>query len=138
MSTNNPCQNCIGKRGTGEECCIDVFIILNSDEFHFFEKYPGFYEIKEEKGGIFYTNEGCPYLEEEYQCSIQETKPWYCKYYPIFITGEPYVDAKCPVHKSKEYELTPKIERQLQKLKKRYPIYKKEWVWDEIKGILRL
>ena len=138
MSKNNPCYNCIGKKGDGEDCCIDVFIILNSDECHLFENFSGFLEIKEEKGGIFYTDEGCPYLKEDYNCSIHENKPQYCKYYPIFITGDPYVDTNCPVHKSKEYEFTSIIGKQIERLKEKYPIYQKEWIWDEVKEKLLL
>ena len=85
MTSNNPCIRCIGITGNGEDCCIDVYLILNPDECHLFEKYSGFYSLKKEEGGIFYTNEGCPYLGKEYQCTVHEKKPLYCKFYPIFI-----------------------------------------------------
>jgi Fe-S-cluster containining protein len=137
MTSHNPCVRCIGITGSGEDCCIDVYLILNSDECHLFENYSGFYRPKKEKGGIFYTSEGCPYLGEENQCTIHEKKPLYCKYYPIFITGDPYVDTNCPAHKVKEYRLTSAIEKEIVKLKKKYDIYTKEWLWDDVKKILR-
>ena len=132
MSTNNPCQNCIGKSGTGMECCNDVFLILNSKECHLFRKYLGFIEIKEEKGAVYYTNDNCPYLNEENECLIHDIKPLYCKYYPIFITGVPYNDDNCPASIGDKYILTRSIEEDIEKLQNKYPIYQREWLWEDV------
>ncbi|PWI47183.1 hypothetical protein CEE45_12835 [Candidatus Heimdallarchaeota archaeon B3_Heim] len=135
MTATNPCRFCIGERGAGEDCCIDVFIILNPDEMDLFEKFPGFCVTKEKDGAVFYTKEGCPYLDKEKKCSIHDFKPLYCKFYPIFITGIPYTDDKCPAYQGLEYNLTSMVEKEIRNLQKRYPIYKKEWLWEDVERL---
>ena len=137
MTETNRCKSCIGKRGTGEDCCIDVFIILNPDEIELFENFYGFCITKENEGAVYYTKDGCPYLDKENKCKIHNDKPLYCKYYPIFITGTPYTDDKCPAHQGSEYNLTSKIEEEIRSLQGHYPIYKKEWLWKEVEHVIQ-
>ena len=137
MAHNNPCKHCIGKNGQGEECCVDVFIILNKDECRLFEKFNGYYWLKKDEGAIFYTKNGCPYLDEAKQCIIHTKKPLYCKFYPIFLTGIPYVDEECPAHEDDAYKLTPEILLQINEIKSNYPIYEKEWLWKDVKKIVK-
>ncbi len=136
MKEINHCENCIGKSGQGEKCCIDVFIILNIDECHLFENFSGYHWLKQENGAIFYTKEGCPYLNENNHCNIHAMKPLYCKFYPIFLTGETYIDESCPAHVKKDYRLSSEILAQITEIKSSYPIYEKEWLWEDIKKIV--
>jgi Fe-S-cluster containining protein len=137
MSANNPCENCIGEEGTGEDCCIDVFIILNSQEIHLFKEFSGYYSVENGRGAVFYTKEGCPYLDKSNQCGIHDIKPLYCRYYPIFITGAPYIDDKCPANRGSEYTLTAQVKGEIRKLQKKFPVYKKEWLWEEVQELIR-
>ncbi|MHA1976253.1 MAG: YkgJ family cysteine cluster protein [Candidatus Hodarchaeales archaeon] len=137
MTVHNPCENCIGEKGTGEDCCIDVFIILNPQEMSLFEKFSGFHPVNGKEGAIFYTKEGCPYLDNEYQCAIHEIKPLYCKNYPIFITGVPYIDDKCPARHDAEYVLNRSIKKEIKALQARFPIYDKEWLWEEVEQLIQ-
>ncbi len=131
MENKNCCFGCIGKNGN--DCCIDVFIILNPDEIHLFNKYHGFFEV--DNGGIFYTTQGCPYFQKE-NCQIHEIKPLYCKFYPIYITGNPFIDEECPIHKN--YQLSGELVEQISDLQLLYPIYKREWFWQEVKEELNV
>lgn len=132
MSNENVCRDCIGRKDN--DCCIDVYIILNSDEIHLFKNYSeGFKQVI--NGGIFYTTQGCPYLKNN-QCSIHQQKPLYCKYYPIFITGKPFIDNECSIHKG--YQLSKVIKNNIYELQRIYPIYKKEWYWEEVKRELQI
>jgi Fe-S-cluster containining protein len=137
LTTDNPCVHCIGQKGTGEECCIDVFIILNSQEMSLFEGYSGFLPIPEDDGAIFYTKEGCPYLDQRNQCSIHSIKPLYCKFYPIFITGAPYIDDKCPANRNADYSLTIETQLEINTLQEKFPIYKREWLWEEVEQLIQ-
>ena len=130
MAVNNPCKDCIGDEGQGEDCCIDVYIILNPDEITFFEDKEG-YMAYEDLGGVYYTEKGCAYLKDRL-CSIHEKKPLYCKYYPIFITGKPFVDHECPSHTEKQFKLPKSVIKEIRELQKKFPIYKKEWTWSEV------
>ncbi|MFX0182696.1 MAG: YkgJ family cysteine cluster protein [Candidatus Hodarchaeota archaeon] len=129
MDRSNPCHGCIGKKGN--DCCSDVFIILNDTETHLFENYNGFKYIGE-LGGLFYTTKGCPYLDETQNCGIHDKKPLYCKFYPIFITGEIFVDDDCPMHTLKRYELSERRKKKIFALQKRFPIYKKDWFFSDV------
>jgi Fe-S-cluster containining protein len=128
MDETNPCQDCIGVNGN--ECCFDVFIILNPFEEKLFENFEGFKKVKH--GAIFYTKNGCPYLNKNKKCSIHNEKPLYCHYYPIFITGDIYVDTECPAHGLECFKLTPKIKKSLLKLQGEFPIYKKDWFYSDV------
>jgi Fe-S-cluster containining protein len=136
MSFENPCKFCIGTQSQGEDCCIDVFIVLNTDECALFEKYNGYYWLKKDNGAIFYTKEGCPYLDNANQCTIHLKKPLYCKFYPIFLTGDPYVDDACPAHVLEDYKLSSEVLRQIKEIQQKYPIYEKEWLWKDIKKVI--
>jgi hypothetical protein len=132
LNTKNPCVHCINQKGIGEECCIDVFIILNPDELQLFKHFSGYYPSKRNEGAVFYTKKGCPYLDHKNRCSIHTIKPLYCKYYPIFITGMPYTDDQCPAHQNSEFILTSRIEKEIYSLQSKYPIYTKEWLWEDV------
>ncbi|MFX1283099.1 MAG: YkgJ family cysteine cluster protein [Promethearchaeota archaeon] len=132
MSKENLCRNCIGR--DGNDCCIDVYIILNPDEVYLFKNYSErFKQVKD--GGIYYTTQGCPYFHNN-QCVIHQTKPLYCKYYPIFITGKPFIHDECSIHKN--YQITKAIKEEISELQQIYPIYKREWYWEEVKKVLRI
>ncbi|MHA1996343.1 MAG: YkgJ family cysteine cluster protein [Candidatus Hodarchaeales archaeon] len=137
MTESNPCEHCIGEKGAGEDCCIDVFIILNSQELSLFNEFYGFHPVVDQDGAIFYTKEGCPYLNEDYQCSIHDIKPLYCKIYPIFITGVPYIDDKCPAHLDSEYVLNTALKDEIKLLQRQNPIYRKEWLWEEVEQFIQ-
>lgn len=132
LKDSNPCNNCIDF--TENECCKHVYIVLNPDELYLFEDYRGLYLTK--GGGIFYHEIKCPYLNSQLMCKIHDKKPLYCKYYPIFITGNIFLDDNCPIHLSSEYQLTENIKSEIQQLQKKYPIYQNEWFWDDIKKLL--
>ena len=132
MVDNNPCKECIGRDGQGEDCCIDVYIILNPEEIYLFKDKNGYVQYKEE-GGVFYTEEGCPYLSVDNQCLIHDKKPLYCKYYPIFITGKPYVDQECPANTISSFTLTKDILKEIQQLQEKFPIYRSEWTWLDVR-----
>ncbi|MFX0184952.1 MAG: YkgJ family cysteine cluster protein [Candidatus Hodarchaeota archaeon] len=129
MNKSNPCHGCIENKGN--DCCVDVFIILNETETHLFEKHKGFLNVGQ-LGGIFYTINGCPYLDSEKYCIIHDKKPLYCKFYPIFITGDIYTDDECPMHTMKAYKLDEKRKIQIKALQKQFPIYKYEWLFSDI------
>ncbi len=131
MESQNCCNGCIGK--DGNDCCVDVFLILNPNELHLFENHSGFKKIK--NGGIYYTIKGCPYFKN-YNCQIHDNKPMYCKFYPIFITGDPFIHKECLIHK--KYELNEKISKEILEIKTEYPIYKREWFWEEVKDELKI
>ncbi|UCG03459.1 MAG: YkgJ family cysteine cluster protein [Candidatus Heimdallarchaeota archaeon] len=132
MSSDNVCLDCIGK--DGNDCCIDVYIILNPEEIHLFKKHKeGFIEVKD--GGLFYTTKGCPYFEENH-CQIQLKKPLYCKYYPVFITGKPFIHDECSINSN--YKLTASLRKEVVELQQIYPIYKRDWYWEEVKRELQL
>ena len=137
MTATNPCIQCIGEEGSGEDCCIDVFIILNSQELNLFNEFSGFQPAVDQEGAIFYTKKGCPYLDEDFQCGIHDIKPLYCKFYPIFITGVPYIDDKCPASKNLDYSLTIETQLEINTLQEKFPIYKKEWLWEEVEQIIQ-
>lgn len=128
MNDLNPCIGCIGEND--KECCLDVFIVLNPSEIHFFQNFDGFLAV--EGGGIFYTENGCPYLNQ-LQCTIHSEKPLYCKYYPIFITGEPYLDDGCQVHNY--YSLTDVKLAEIKALQEKFPVYKPEWTLEDIEKL---
>jgi Fe-S-cluster containining protein len=136
MTIDNPCKHCIGKNGQGEDCCIDVYIILNREECGLFEEFSGYYWLEEDNGAIFYTKEGCPYLDTKKQCSIHSKKPLYCKFYPIFLTGDSYVDDACPAHENEDYKLSSEVLAQIKNIKLSNPIYKKEWLWEDVEKII--
>ena len=127
MSFLNPCRECIGKTGQGEDCCINVYIILNPEEIHLFIDKAGFTKLTDHEGGLYYTETGCPYLGNDNQCTIHTLKPLYCKYYPIFITGDPFIDLECPAHSSKQFSLSKKRVNEIRKLQKKFPIYQQDW-----------
>lgn len=129
MNRSNPCSGCIGNKGN--DCCHDVFIILNDTETHLFEDFKGFKNMGE-LGGLFYTTKGCPYLDEQQNCVIHDKKPLYCKFYPIFITGDFFVDDDCPMHTLKTYELNERHKKKILALQKHFPIYKKDWFFTDI------
>jgi len=131
MESQNCCNGCIGK--DGNDCCVDVFLILNPNELHLFENHSSFKKIK--NGGIYYTIKGCPYFKN-YNCRIHDNKPMYCKFYPIFITGDPFIHKECLIHK--KYELNEKISKEILEIKTEYPIYKREWFWEEVKDELKI
>jgi len=132
METQNCCHGCIGK--DGNDCCVDVFLILNPDEIHIFENHEGFNKVK--NGGIFYTIQGCPYFKSN-NCRIHDTnKPMYCKFYPIFITGNPFIHIECLIHN--KYELSDEITKKIHEIQTKYPIYKREWFWEEVKDELKI
>ncbi|MFX0016659.1 MAG: YkgJ family cysteine cluster protein [Promethearchaeota archaeon] len=136
MKKDNVCQKCIGT--DGNECCIDVYIILNPNEVHLFKEVPnGPYSRFKiiEKGGIYYTNQGCLYFKKNL-CIIHQQKPLYCKYYPIFITGEIFIHKECSIHNN--YRVTKLLKKKINKLQQTYPIYKKDWFWEEIIEELQL
>jgi len=135
MSLQNPCQECIGKTGQGEDCCIDVYIILNPEEVHLFRNEKGFTKLDDHEGGVYYTENGCPYLDDNNQCSIHETKPLYCKYYPIFITGDPFIDHECPAHSLKQFTLSKEIIDEIRKLQRKFSIYQQEWTWLDVREL---
>ena len=136
MSNLNPCQDCIGKTGQGEDCCIDVYIVLNPKEIHLFSKDEGYFDLGNNGGGVYYTGNGCLYLSKDNTCTIHKKKPLYCKYYPIFITGEPFIDHECPAHTSKQFNLSKKERAEIRELQIKFPIYKKEWTWSEIREFI--
>ncbi len=136
MSSNNVCRSCIGKNSN--ECCVDVFIILNTDEVYLFRKDKNgknrrFKEVI--GGGIFHTTQGCPYFKDK-RCSIHQKKPFYCKYYPIFITGKPFIDDECSIHGN--YKLTESIKKEIFELQHMYSIYERDWFWEEVKKELEI
>ena len=128
MNNFNPCTSCIGKEN--DECCQDVFIILNPNEIHFFKEIEGFVPVN--GGGIFSTKTGCPYLKN-YKCIIHSKKPQYCKYYPIFITGNPYMDTSCAAHV--HYSLSEKTLEEIKKLQEEFPIYQLEWLLEDVEKL---
>ncbi|MFX0125585.1 MAG: YkgJ family cysteine cluster protein [Candidatus Hodarchaeota archaeon] len=131
MSKNNLCRDCIGKNGN--DCCIDVYIILNPEEIHLFKEYnEEFIEVK--NGGIYYTTTGCPYFEENH-CKIHTQKPLYCKYYPIFITGRPFIHEECSIRK--KYKLSDVVKKDIDELQQIYPIYQQDWYWEDIKRVFK-
>ncbi|MHA1967059.1 MAG: hypothetical protein ACW964_04570 [Candidatus Hodarchaeales archaeon] len=121
----NCCHACIGVNGN--DCCVDTYVILNPNEIYLFRDHPEFKKVT--NGGIFNTTKGCPYFSTG-NCEIHERKPLYCKYYPIYITGKPFVHEECSIHK--EYTLTDRIKMEIMSLQSRYPIYKKDWFWEEV------
>ena len=123
------CKDCIGKNGN--ECCKDVYIVLNPEELHLFKNHNGF--RKHDLGGLFYSSKQCPYLNQDKKCAIHESKPLYCRYYPIFITGKVFVDNICPLHALKEYQFHEELKEDLKRIQEKYPIYKEEWFWTDIK-----
>ena len=135
MSSINPCRDCIGKTGQGEDCCIDVYIILNPEEVHLFRKEEGYIELEEDEGGVYYTKEGCPYLDKENSCTIHNFKPLYCKYYPIFITGNPFADHECPANSVSEFSLSQEKIAKIRELQEKFPVYKKEWFWADVREL---
>lgn len=126
----NRCQGCLGK--DGNDCCCDVFIILNHTETYLFMKFNGYKEIND-RGGIFYTTNGCPYLNDREYCTIQENKPLYCNFYPIFITGDFFIDDDCPLHELTSFKLTEEVKEKILNLQEKFPIYKKDWFFSDIK-----
>ncbi|UCE13565.1 MAG: YkgJ family cysteine cluster protein [Candidatus Heimdallarchaeota archaeon] len=126
MGENNCCYGCIGT--DGNECCIDVYLVLNPDELSLFKEFNGF--IKVEGGGIYYTSRGCPYFKDN-NCLIHSKKPLYCKYYPIFITGKPFIHDECSIHK--KFELPESKKNEICQLQTIYPIYKRDWYWEDLK-----
>jgi Fe-S-cluster containining protein len=135
MSSFNPCRDCIGKTRQGEDCCIDVYIILNPEEIHLFKNEKGFTKLDEDEGGVYYTEDGCPYLSRENECTIHKKKPLYCKYYPIFITGDPFIDPECPAHTASQFSLPEDTIKDIRELQTKFPIYKKEWTWMDVRKI---
>lgn len=134
INSENPCIGCIGV--DGNECCIDVYVVLNANENYLFEGKEHFKEFNK-GGGIFFTDEGCPYFDKkEKNCVIHDKKPIYCKYYPIFITGKTFVDPECPA--SNKYEITDKIKKEIALLQKKYPIYREEWRWKDVQKFFNL
>ena len=131
MESQNCCHECIGK--DGNDCCADVFVILNPDELNLFENHESFNKVK--NGGIFYTTQGCPYFKNN-NCRIHDNKPMYCKFYPIFITGDPFIHKECLIHN--KYELSEKITEKIHEIQTKYPIYKREWFWEEVKDELKI
>ena len=131
MTIKNACLGCIGKNGN--ECCVDVYVILNPDEIHLFNGYKEEF-IEVQNGGIFYTTKGCPYFKENH-CKIHPKKPLYCKYYPIFITGRPFIHEECSINGT--YKLTTSIRKEIDELQQIYPIYKQDWYWEEVKRELQ-
>ena len=125
MREKNSCYGCIGT--DGNECCIDVYIVLNSDEISLFQEFRGF--IKVEGGGIYYTSKGCPYFKDN-NCLIHSRKPLYCKFYPIFITGKPFIHTECSNHK--KYKLSEIKKNEIRQLQNIYPIYKRDWYWEDL------
>ncbi len=123
----NCCHGCIGENGN--DCCVDTYIILHQDECNLFKHYTEFKKVT--SGGIFNTTKGCPYYSSG-NCGIHENKPLYCKYYPIFITGKPFVHKECSINQ--DYTLTDKIRKKIISLQSRYPIYKKDWFWEEVEN----
>lgn len=124
---SNDCLGCIGKNGN--DCCIDVYIILNPDEIDLFKNHEEeFIEVK--NGGIFYTTKGCPYFLNNH-CQIHSQKPLYCKFYPIFITGKPYVHEECSINS--KYTLSEAIKQEINKIQQIYPIYQQDWYWEDVK-----
>ncbi|MHA1972290.1 MAG: YkgJ family cysteine cluster protein [Candidatus Hodarchaeales archaeon] len=134
QNDHNICFECI--RDSKNECCRNVYIVLNSDELDLFKNEKGFRECK--GGGIYYSETKCLYLDDELLCSIHDNKPLYCKYYPIFITGEVFVDGSCPYSKEKEFMLTNKILQEIARLKEKYDIYQEEWFWEDIQELYGL
>ena len=68
----NPCKHCFSN--PNNDCCVDVYIILNPEELHLFNKFKGFTSV--EGGGIFYTDDGCPYFDlSTKDCGIHDHKP---------------------------------------------------------------
>lgn len=131
MQQKNNCLGCIEK--VDNECCVDVYLILNPNEVNLFKNYPIFKKVK--GGGIFYTTQGCPYFKKN-SCQIHNIKPLYCKYYPIYITGQPFVDEDCKIHL--DYKLTANIKREIRELQRSYPVYQAEWFWEDVKKELQL
>lgn len=129
----NACLGCIGKNSN--DCCVDVYIILNPDEIHLFKEYrEEFFPVN--NGGIFYTTKGCPYFEKNtHYCRIHSQKPLYCKYYPIFITGMPFIHEECSINGT--YQLSASIRKEIDELQRIYPIYKRDWYWEEVKRELQ-
>ncbi len=133
MSSTNVCHGCIGENDN--ECCVDVYIILNPEETHLFKEYKDRYkEVKD--GGIFYTDQGCPYFEDNCCLIHQNNKPLYCIFYPIFITGKPFVHKECP--KYKKFRLTEAVKKEILELQRIHPIYKKDWFWEDVQKELKI
>ena len=135
MSFQNPCRDCIGKTRQGEDCCIDVYIILNPEEVHLLNKEEGFTTINNNEGGVYYTEDGCLYLSNDNECTIHEKKPLYCKYYPIFITGDPFIDHECPSKTASQFSLSKDEIKKIRQLQTKFPIYKKEWTWQDVREL---
>ncbi|MFX1515722.1 MAG: YkgJ family cysteine cluster protein [Promethearchaeota archaeon] len=125
----NDCLGCIGK--DDNDCCVDVYVILNPEEISLFREYREEF-IEVEGGGIFYTTKGCPYFKEN-QCQIHSYKPLYCKYYPIFITGKPFIHEECSINH--KYILSKDIEEEIYELQRKYPIYQQDWYWKDVEEI---
>lgn len=126
MEMTNECINCIGKNGN--DCCVDVYIILHPEEIFLFREYREEF-IEVEDGGIFYTTKGCPYFKDNH-CEIHSHKPLYCKYYPIFITGKPFIHEECSINS--KYILSDAIKEEIYELQKKYPIYQLDWYWKDV------
>jgi Fe-S-cluster containining protein len=127
----NHCLGCIGK--TDNECCVDVYLLLNPNEVNLFENHPVFKKV--EDGAIFYTTQGCPYFQRN-SCQIHHNKPLYCKYYPIFITGKPFIDDYCTIQS--DHKLTTSIKKEIKELQRIYSIYRPDWFWKDVKRELQL
>ena len=56
------------------------------------------------------------------------------KFFPIFITGDPYLDTSCPLHNS--YSLDNQLS-DVKSLQLKYPIYQEEWLWIEVKNLYK-
>ncbi|MHA1946962.1 MAG: YkgJ family cysteine cluster protein [Candidatus Hodarchaeales archaeon] len=135
MSFQNPCRDCIGKTRQGEDCCIDVYIILNPEEVYLFNGKEGFTKLKNNEGGVYYTENGCSYLSKDNECTIHTKKPLYCEYYPIFITGDPFIDHECPAHTVSQFFLTKDKIKEIRELQTKFPIYNEEWTWEDVRKI---
>ena len=135
MPSLNPCQDCIETTRQGEDCCIDVYIILNPEEVHLFHDKEGFTKLDDPEGGVYFTEKGCSYLDKNTKCSIHKTKPLYCKYYPIFITGDIFVDQECPAHSAQQFTLSKEKINEIRNLQKKFPIYQQEWTWADVREL---
>ncbi|MFW9903238.1 MAG: YkgJ family cysteine cluster protein [Candidatus Thorarchaeota archaeon] len=124
---SNDCFECIGKNGN--DCCIDVYIILNPEEIILFKNHKEEF-IEVENGGIFYTKKGCPYFTDNL-CQIHLQKPLYCRFYPIFITGKPFIHQECSIHNN--YTLSDAIKQEIDEIQRTYPIYQHDWYWEDVR-----
>jgi len=130
----NHCSSCI--RHNENECCRNVYIVLNTNEVELFKNEEGFRQYKD--GGIYYSDTKYLYLNDDLVCTIHDDKPLYCKYYPIFITGKVFVDESCPFSKEEEYVLIQEVKKEIDKLKDKFVIYQEEWFWEDIKELYNL